>query len=125
MLTSSGPARPVARGTRLSRALAAVTLAAATWAGAPAATPTFWTVSSQPDFLKGDVEDPSIDSDGRMFLGPTASLVAETSAPFLWTVVSGADGVLWAGSGNEGQVLKIATDRKLSALFDAPGRAAQ
>ncbi len=60
-------------------------------AGLVAATPTFWTVSTQSDFLKGDVEDLSIDSDGRMFPGPSASLVAETAAPFLWTVVAGAD----------------------------------
>ena len=91
--------------------LMAVTLAAST--------PTFWTVSTQADFLKGDVEDLSIDSDGRMFPGPSASLLAETAAPFLWTVVSGTDGTLWAGSGNEGQVLKIGKDGKLSVFFDA------
>lgn len=85
-----------------------------------AATPTFWTVSTQADFLKGDVEDLSIDSDGRMFLGPSASVVAETAAPFLWTVLSGADGSLWAGSGNEGKVLKVSKDGKLTTFFDAP-----
>jgi hypothetical protein len=85
-----------------------------------AATPTFWSVSTQADFLKGDVEDLSVDSDGRMFLGPSASLVAETTAPFLWTVMTGADGTLWAGSGNEGQVLKVGKDGKLSTFFDAP-----
>ncbi len=85
-----------------------------------AATPTFWTVSTQADFLKGDAADLSIDSDGRMFLGPSPSLVAETAAPFLWTVIASADGTLWAGSGNEGQVLKVAKDGKLSTFFDAP-----
>ena len=89
-------------------------------AGLVAATPTFWTVSTQSDFLKGDVEDLSIDSDGRMFPGPSASLVAETAAPFLWTVVAGTDGTLWAGSGNEGQVLKVSKDGKVSTFFDAP-----
>jgi hypothetical protein len=84
-----------------------------------AASPTFWTVSSQVDFLKGDVEDLSIDSDGRVFLGPAASLVAETSAPFLWSIVSGDDGTIWAGSGNEGKVLKIGRDGKVSTFFDA------
>jgi hypothetical protein len=84
-----------------------------------AATPTFWTVSSQADFLKGDVEDLSIDSDGRMFLGPAASVLGETSAPFLWSIVAGADGTLWAGSGNEGKVLKIARDGKVTTFFDA------
>ncbi len=85
-----------------------------------AAAPTFWTVSTQADFLKGDVEDLSIDSDGRMFPGPSASLLAETAAPFLWTVIGGPDGTLWAGSGNEGQVLKVGKDGKLSTFFDAP-----
>src|SRR5688500_9049726 len=84
------------------------------------ATPTFWTVSTQTDFLKGDVEDLSIDSDGRVFLGPSASAVAETAAPFLWTVLAGPDGTLWAGSGNEGKVLKVTKDGKLTTFFDAP-----
>ena len=90
-----------------------------TWVGLRAASPTFWTVSSQVDFLKGDVEDLSIDSDGRMFPGPSASLLAETAAPFLWTVVSRPDGTLWAGSGNEGKVLRVGKDGKLTTVFDA------
>src|SRR5690349_10048967 len=84
-----------------------------------ASTPTFWTVSTQADLLKGDVENLSIDSDGRMFPGPSTSLLAETAAPFLWTVIAGPDGTLWAGSGNEGQVLKLTKDGKLSTFFDA------
>ncbi len=94
----------------------------AAWAASAvllASTPTFWTVSTQADFLKGDVENLSIDSDGRVFLGPVTAQVAETSAPFLWTVLAGRDGVMWAGTGNEGQVLKIARDGKTSTFFDA------
>jgi hypothetical protein len=99
-------------------ALAAAVLAASALLSASA--PTFWTVSTQADFLKGDVENLSIDSDGRVVLGPATAQVAETSAPFLWTILAGADGTLWAGTGNEGQVLKIARDGKTSTLFDAP-----
>src|SRR5262245_37692699 len=84
-----------------------------------AASPTFWTVSTQADFLKGDADDISIDTDGRLSLGPSASTLAETSAPFLWTILAGADGTIWAGSGNEGQVLKVTKDGKLSVFFDA------
>jgi hypothetical protein len=84
-----------------------------------AAVPTFWTVSTQTDFLKGDVEDISIDSDGRVFLGPSTTLVAETAAPFIWTMVAGADGTLWAGTGNEGKVLKIGKDGKSTTFFDS------
>ena len=85
-----------------------------------AASPTFWTVSTQTEFLKGEVTDLSIDSDGRVFLGPATSNLAETSAPFLWSIVAGADGSILAGSGNEGKVLKIGRDGKVTTFFDAP-----
>ena len=104
----------------LLRALATGALVAGLLSAVPlASTPTFWTVSSQTDLLKGDVENLSIDSDGRMFLGPAAAQLAETSAPFLWTLLAGPNGDLWAGSGNEGQVLHIAKDGKVSTFFDA------
>ena len=97
-----------------------VTAALASAVALAAATPTFWTVSTQSEFLKGDVEDLSIDSDGRVFLGPSATLIAETAAPFLWSIVAGPDGTLWAGSGNEGKVLKVGKDGKVTTFFDAP-----
>lgn len=96
------------------------TLLCAAGLGLVAATPTFWTVSTQADFLKGDVEDLSIDSDGRVFLGPSATVVAETSAPFLWSIVAASDGTLFAGSGNEGKVLRVGKDGKVTTFFDAP-----
>src|SRR3954471_1391341 len=100
------------------RLVLAATMIAAT-ALLSASTPTFWTVSTQTDFLKGDVDNLSVDSDGRVFLGPATSQIAETSAPFVWTVLPGPDGTMWAGTGNEGQVLKISRDGKTSTFFDA------
>ena len=107
---------PTSRRSRLASIAGIVGLASAALVGA---VPTFWTVSTQSEFLKGDVEDLSVDSDGRMFLGPSTSLVAETAAPFLWAVATGADGTLWAGTGNEGKVLKIGKDGKVATFFDA------
>jgi len=103
----------------LTRFGACVAAAVAATAVLSASAPTFWTVSTQADFLKGDVDNLSIDSDGRIFLGPAATQIAETSAPFLWTILAGPDGTLWAGTGNEGQVLKIGRDGKTSSFFDA------
>jgi hypothetical protein len=102
---------------RAAALAAGVCLAAST--ALHAATPTFWTVSTQADFLKGDVQDLSIDSDGRVFLGPAAARLAETAAPFLWTLLAASDGTLYAGTGNEGRVLRIARDGKVSTFFDA------
>ena len=84
-----------------------------------AAAPTFWTVSTQSDFLKGDVENLSIDADGRVSLGPETNRLADTSAPFIWTIAAASDGALWAGTGNEGQVLRVARDGKATTVFDA------
>ena len=84
-----------------------------------ASSPTFWTVSTQADFLKGDVQNLSIDSDGRVSLGPAATELTETAEPFIWTVLAGADGTLWAGTGNQGQVLRVGRDGKTSVFFDA------
>jgi len=97
----------------------AAVLAVASGLALSASAPTFWTVATQADFLKGDVDNLSIDSEGRVFLGPATTQIAETSAPFLWTVLAGRDGIMWAGTGNEGQVLKIARDGKTSTFFDA------
>lgn len=98
---------------------AALAAAAGLWTSVWAAGPTFWTVGTQADFLKGDVQDLSIDSDGRLLLGPTASVVAETSAPFLWTLHALPDGTFWTGSGNEGKLLRIGKDGRATTFFDA------
>jgi hypothetical protein len=84
-----------------------------------AALPTFWTVSTEADFLRGEVENLSIDSYGRLTLGPTSTPMYESTAPFIWTVVSAPDGSLYAGSGNEGQVYRVDASGKGGVFFDA------
>jgi hypothetical protein len=100
------------------RVLAALILSLAAGA-AHAALPTFWQVSTEGEFLQGEVESLSIDSYGRLTLGPATTTVYESSAPFLWTVVSGPDGSLFVGSGNEGQVFRIDASGKGGVFFDA------
>src|SRR5262245_2458943 len=84
-----------------------------------AALPTFWQVSTEADFLKGEVENLAIDSFGRLMLGPTATSVYDSSAPFFWTVLAGPDGAIYAGSGNEGVVYRIDASGKGTTFFDA------
>src|SRR5947208_1229063 len=100
-------------------ALAAAAVAALTLAPAVASSPKFFQVSTQTDFLKGDVENLSIDSNGRLVLGPATDLIYETSAPFVWSVVPGRDGSLFIGTGNEGKVFRIDGQGKGSLFFDA------
>ena len=105
---------------RVFRALAcAGVVVVCLWTAVRAASPTFWTVATQSEFLKGDVEDLSIDSDGRVVLGPSTTVIGETAAPFLWTVLPAADGTIWTGSGNEGKVLRVAKDGRVTTFFDS------
>jgi hypothetical protein len=84
-----------------------------------AALPTFWQVSTEADFLRGEVENLSIDSYGQLTLGPTSTPVYDSSAPFLWTVVALPDGSVYAGSGNEGQVFRVDAAGKGGVFFDS------
>ena len=81
-------------------------------------TPTFWEVSTESEFLRGEIENLSIDSFGRLTLGPTAAPLYETNAPFVWTMISGPDGAVYAGSGNEGQVYRVDSSGKGTVFFD-------
>jgi hypothetical protein len=101
------------------RALAAALVAAAILP-LHASSPKFFQAATQNDFLKGDVDNLSIDSNGRLTLGPVTELMYETSAPFLWSMVAAPDGTLFVGTGNEGKVFRIDPQGKGSAFFDAP-----
>src|ERR1700730_8962117 len=84
-----------------------------------ASSPKFFQATTQTEFLKGDVENLSIDSQGQLTLGPATELVYETSAPFLWTMVSAPDGTLFIGTGNEGKVFRVDPQGKGSLFFDS------
>ena len=102
-----------------ARLLVVLLTAAVFTAAASAALPTFWQVSTEAEFLRGEVENLSVDSYGRLTLGPTSTPVYESSAPFIWTAITLADGSVYAGSGNEGQVYRVDPSGKGTIFFDS------
>lgn len=101
------------------RALVAAALFACAGGALQAAGPKFFTASTQADFLKGDLDNLSIDAGGQLTLGPATELIYETPSPFLWTVVPAADGTLFVGTGNDGRVYKIDAQGRGSQMFDS------
>src|SRR5436305_5726325 len=97
----------------------AAAMAALALLPARASSPQFFQAATQTDFLKGDVENLSIDSHGQLVLGPATELVYETSAPFLWSIVAGSDGSLFIGTGNEGKVYRVDAQGKGTLFFDS------
>jgi hypothetical protein len=81
--------------------------------------PKFFQAATQADFLKGDVENLTIDNNGQLTLGPATELVYETAAPFLWTMAAQPDGTLYVGTGNEGKVFRIDPQGRGSLFFDS------
>ena len=115
----AGPTARAGRGKRAAGRLFAAVLVASLALPLSASSPKFFQVATQGDFLKGDVDNLSIDNRGELSLGPATELVYETAAPFLWTVVAQADGSLYVGTGNEGRVFKIDPQGKGSLFFDS------
>ena len=88
---------------RMTRAVLTLAAICACASLALAAAPTFWQVSNESEFAKGDVENLSTDSYGRLTLGPTATPLYETTAPFLWSMNDPGSAVTWAQRGVDPQ----------------------
>ena len=101
------------------RALLTTALVAAALVPLYASSPKFFQAATQNDFLKGDVENLSIDNHGQLTLGPVTELVYETSAPFLWSMVAAPDGTLFIGTGNEGKVFRVDPQGHGAMFFDS------
>ena len=83
------------------------------------ASPIFWRVSTQEEFLRGNVESLSVDADGHLVLGPVADEFFDTAAPMLWSLARASDRALWVGSGNDGRLFRVEPDGGGSVIFDA------
>jgi len=95
--------------------LAAGLLAVTTLSAAPG----FWQAATQADFLRGDVDQLSVDEHGRLTLGPELTRVHDAGVPFVWTMLPGADGALFLGTGNDGKVIKVERNGQGSVFFDS------
>ena len=104
---------------RVTRATAVAGLALASIITLSASSPKFFQASTQAEFLKGDVDNLSIDASGQLVLGPATELVYETSAPFLWTMLAAPDGSVFVGTGNEGKVFRVDAQGRGSLFFDS------
>ncbi len=80
-----------------------------------AAQPQFWRIEGPRDFLEGDTEGVSVDSEGRVRLAPAARLLHDPEVPYVWCLAR--DGkTVFAGTGNDGRVFRI-QDGKLAEAW--------
>ena len=71
------------------------------------------------DFLDGQIEGLSIESSGRLSLAPQTTLSLDLGTPAVWSIATDQAGVIYAGTGNDGKILKI-DNRTTETFYDAP-----
>src|SRR4029453_1811829 len=84
-----------------------------------AAAPGFWQSSTQADFLRGEVDQLSIDEHGRLTLGPELQRVHDGGVPFVWTLLPAPDGSVFLGTGNDGKVIRVDRAGKGTVFYDS------
>lgn len=110
--------RPLARG-RFVSALALLSLLSLASVASLAATPGFWESATQAEFLRGEVENLSIDEHGRLMLGPEVQRINDPGVPFVWTLLPAGDGGFFLGTGNDGKVVRVTKNGESSVFFDS------
>ncbi len=113
------PVGPLPGVARLFRPAVIVAILAVTAVSLHASSPKFFQAATQAEFLRGDIQNLSVDNRGQLTLGLATELIYETAAPFLWSLAAGPDGTLFIGTGNEGRVFKVDAQGKGTPFFDA------
>jgi hypothetical protein len=86
---------------------------------APAATSTAWEVTGFSDFLKGHMRGLSLTADGLLRPGPALKWTATLEQPAAWSVAPAPDGGVFAATGNQGRVLHVGADGKVTTIWSA------
>ncbi|MCC7495630.1 MAG: hypothetical protein IT204_24985 [Fimbriimonadaceae bacterium] len=127
-----GPGRPL--GPTVGSAASGPAPVAPSPAGAPAApageakaddstrTARVFVHNSAKDFLPGTLHDTSVVADGAVALGCGTKRLLTADEPAFWAVAAAPDGTVYAGSGNGGQLYRVAPDgqSKVVAQVAAP-----
>ncbi len=87
--------------------------------GVIAGAPGFWQAATQADFLRGEVDQLSIDEHGRLTLGPELQRVHDGGVPFIWTLLPAPDGSIFLGTGNDGKVIRVDRAGNGTVFYDS------
>ncbi len=87
---------------------------------AEAATTSIWRETDHSHFYQGEWQDISLTGRGELILGAAAELVYDSRQLHIWSlIVDEAQGLIYAGTGNDGAIFKIDEEEGL-LLYDSP-----
>src|SRR5262245_46621529 len=96
----------------------ALILAAST-VSTSASGPTFWTIAASSDFLKGRSDGVFVSLNGVVTAGPQLTSRLTTAPAQIWSLLQAPDGVLWAGTGGDGRVIRLRPGQPEETVFDS------
>jgi sugar lactone lactonase YvrE len=76
-----------------------------------------WEQTKYEDFEKGTSKGVAIRSDGSLELAPTFKPVFTSPSTYIWSIVSDAQGNIFAAAGSPARVYRIAADGKATIVF--------
>ncbi len=72
-----------------------------------ATAPARWVISTQQEFLKGELTGVSVTSDGTVTLAPALKLLLDTEEALVYSLATDRGGNLYLGTGNNGKVFRV------------------
>lgn len=115
-MSAQHPQMPMSRRLSLSVCLAI----ALPFAAIEASGPTFWTVATAAEFLRGTSEGVFVTLAGAVTAGPPLTNRLQTTPAQVWSLATATDGTLWAGTGGDGRILRLRAGLNEETVFDAP-----
>jgi sugar lactone lactonase YvrE len=101
------------------RALCLLLAGATVVSVAAAGGPSFWTVATAADFLRGTSDGVSVSSLGTLTAGPALTNRLRVAPPQVWSVAEAPDGTIWGGTGGDGRVVRLRPGQAEETVFDA------
>jgi hypothetical protein len=81
--------------------------------------PEFWTVATASEFLRGRSDGVYVGLDGVLTAAPQLGNRLTSAPAQVWAISTGADGVLWAGTGGDGRLIRLRPGQPEETVFDA------
>lgn len=105
---------------RFQLAAAATAIAAAAFLTSLSASgPTFWTIATNAEFLRGTSDGVFVSSSGTLSPAPGLTNRLTSTPAQVWSVAEGADGTIWAGTGGDGRLLRIRPGQAEETAYDS------
>ena len=69
--------------------------------------PASWTVSTQGEFVRGDLKGVSLTSDGTLVLAPDFQQVLDTEESLIYAAITDRSGTVYLGTGDNGKIFQV------------------